>query len=45
MISNGGVMKCGCRYENVKLPMDEYHLNYYMFSIDMGGCDVVLGAE
>jgi hypothetical protein len=25
--------------------MGEYHLKSYMFSIDMGGCDVVLHVE
>ena len=32
MISNGGSMNC------------EYHLKYHMFAIDMGDCDIVLGA-
>jgi hypothetical protein len=45
MIANGGMMKCGGQCENVKLQMGEYHLKYHMFSIEMGGCDVVLGAE
>ena len=25
--------------------MEDYHLKTHMFSIDMGGCDIVLGAE
>jgi hypothetical protein len=45
MIANGGMMKCGGQCENVKLQMGEYHLKYHMFSIEMGGCDVVLSAE
>ena len=38
-------MKCGVRCENVKLQMGDYHLKTHMFSIDMGGCDIVLGAK
>jgi hypothetical protein len=45
MIANGGMMKCGGRCENVKLQMGEYHLKTHMFSIEMGGCDIVLGVE
>jgi hypothetical protein len=44
MIVNGGSMKCGGRCENVHLQIGEYHLKSHMFSIDMGGCDIVLGA-
>jgi hypothetical protein len=45
MIANGGSMKCGGRYENVCLQIGDYHLKSHMFSIDMGGCDIVLGAD
>ena len=45
LIANGGSMKCGGRCENVKLQMGDYHLKTRMFAIDMGGCDIVLGAE
>jgi hypothetical protein len=45
MIANGGSMKCGGRYENVHLQIGDYHLKSHMFSIDMGGCDIVLGAD
>jgi hypothetical protein len=45
MIANGGSMKCGGHYENVHLQIGDYHLKAHMFSIDMGGCDIVLGAE
>jgi hypothetical protein len=45
MISNGGSMKCGGRCENVCLQIGDYHLKSHMFSIDMGGCDIVLGAD
>jgi hypothetical protein len=44
MIANGGIMKCGGWCENVKLQMGEYHLKYHMFSIEMGGFDVVLNS-
>jgi hypothetical protein len=45
MIANGGSMKCGGHYENVCLQIGKYHLESLMFSIDMGGCDVLLGVE
>jgi hypothetical protein len=45
MIANGGSMKCGGRCENVCLQIVDYHLKSHMFSIDMGGCDIVLGAN
>jgi hypothetical protein len=45
MISNGGSMKCGGHCENVYLQIGDYHLKSHMFSIDMGGCDIVLGAD
>jgi hypothetical protein len=44
MIANGGSMKCGGHYENVCLQIGDYHLKSHMFAIDMGGCDIVLGA-
>jgi hypothetical protein len=44
MISSGGSMKCGGHCENVCLQIGQYNLKYHMFSIDMGGCDIVLGA-
>jgi hypothetical protein len=45
MIANGGSMKCGGRCENVRIQIGDYHLKYHMFSIDMGGCDIVLGVD
>jgi hypothetical protein len=45
MIINGGSMKCGGHCENVHLQIGDYHLKYHMFSIDMDGCDIVLGAD
>jgi hypothetical protein len=45
MIANGGSMKCGGCYENVHLQIGGYHLKSHMFSINMGGCDIVLGAD
>jgi len=44
MIANGGMMKCGGRYENVHLQMGAYLLRSHMFVIDMGGCDIILRA-
>jgi hypothetical protein len=45
MIANGGSMKCGGNCENVHLQIGDYHLKSHMFAIDMGGCDIVLGAD
>jgi len=45
MISNGGSMKCGGNCENVHLQMFQYPLKSHMFSINMGGCDIVLSVE
>jgi hypothetical protein len=45
MIANGGSMKCGGCCENVRLQIVNYHLKSHMFSIEMGGCDIVLGDE
>jgi hypothetical protein len=45
MIANGGSMKCGGCCENVHLQVGDYHLKSHMFAIDMGGCDIVLGAD
>jgi hypothetical protein len=42
MTANGGSMKCGWHCENVCLQIGGYHLKSHMFSIDMGGCDIVL---
>lgn len=39
------MMKCGDCYENVKLQMGDCHLKNHMFSINMGGCDIMLGVE
>jgi hypothetical protein len=45
MISNRGSMKCRGHCENVRLQIGDFHLKYHMFSIDMGGCDIVLREE
>jgi hypothetical protein len=45
MIANGGSMKCGGHCENVHLQIGDYHLKSHMFSINMGSCEIVLGAE
>jgi hypothetical protein len=45
MISNGVSMKCVGHCENVHLEIGQYHMKSHMFSIDMGGCDIVLGVE
>jgi hypothetical protein len=45
MIANGVSMKCGGHCENVCLQIGDYHLKSHIISIDMGGCDIVLGAD
>jgi hypothetical protein len=45
MIASGGSMKCCGWCENVCLEIGHYQLKYHMFSIDMGGCDIVLSVE
>jgi hypothetical protein len=45
IIANGGSMKCGERCENVRLQIGQYNMKSHMFAIDMGGCDIVLGAK
>jgi hypothetical protein len=45
MIANGGSMKCRGSCENVRFQIGDYHLKSHMFSIDMGGCDIVLGVD
>jgi hypothetical protein len=45
MIANGGSMKCGGHCENVHLQIGDYHLKSHMFAINMGSCDIVLGAD
>jgi hypothetical protein len=44
MIANGRSMKYGGHCENEHLQIGDCHLKSHMFSIYMGGCDIVLGA-
>jgi hypothetical protein len=45
MSANGGSLKCGGHCENVCLQIGGYHLKSHMFAINMGGFDIVLGAD
>ena len=46
MIANGGAKKCGVHCEKyLWLQMGDNSLKIHMFSIDMGGCDIILGVE
>jgi hypothetical protein len=45
MIANGSSMKCGGCCKNVRLQIGQYHMKSHMFAINLGGCDIVLGAE
>ena len=45
MVANGGIINFSGKFHNIKLTMGEYVLNSPMFSIPMGGVDVVLGVH
>ena len=45
MVVNGGTINFSRKCHNMKLAMGEYVLNSPMFSIPMGGADVVLGVQ
>ena len=45
MVENGGTINCSGKFYNMKLTMGEYLLNSPMFSIPMGGVDVVLRVQ
>jgi hypothetical protein len=45
MVAIRGYMKCGGRCENVKLQIGKYSLKNHMFTIEINGCDIVLGVE
>jgi hypothetical protein len=42
IIVNGGSMKCGGSCENGYVKICKYHLKYQIFSIEMGGHNIVL---
>jgi hypothetical protein len=45
MISNDFSMKCGGHCENVHIQIGDYHFKSHMFSMDMAGCEIVLGVD
>jgi len=45
LIANSGSMKCGGCCENVCLQIGQYHMKSHIFSLDMGGCNIVLGVD
>jgi len=45
MVVSGGTINCSVKCHNIKLSMVEYVLNSPMFSIPMGGVDVVIGVQ
>jgi hypothetical protein len=45
MISNGGSMKFGGRCESVHLQIGQNNLKSHTFTIDMGGCDILLSSK
>lgn len=42
MIANGGMIKCGWKCENVKLQTGDYDLKTHLFTINIGGCAIIL---
>ena len=45
MVANGGTLPCEGKCRNVRISMGYYNLCSDMFSLTLGGCDVVLGAQ
>jgi hypothetical protein len=45
MITNGNSIKCDDHYENVHIQMGHFSFKPHIVSIEMGGCDIVLGVE
>ena len=45
MIANGGTLPCKGKCHNVHISMGDYNLRSDMFSLPLGECDVVLGAQ
>jgi len=45
MVANGRTINFSRKCHNIKLSIGEYVLNSSMFSIPMGGVDVVLGVQ
>ena len=45
MIADGGTINCLWKCHNINLTMGVYVLNSPMFSIPMGGVDIVLGVQ
>jgi len=45
MVTNGGMIICFGKCDNIKLSMGEYVLKSPMLSIPMGGADVLLGVQ
>ena len=45
MIANGGTLPCKGKCHNVCISMGDYNLCSDMFSLPLGGCDVVLGTQ
>ena len=45
MIANGGTLPCKGKCCTMHISMGDYNLHFDMFSLPLGGCDVVLGAQ
>ena len=45
IIANGGTLPCKGKCRNVRISIGDYILCSDMFSLPLGGCDVVLGAQ
>ena len=45
MIANGGTLPCKGKCRNVHISLGDYTLHSNMFSMPLGGCDVILGTQ
>ena len=45
MIANGGTFPCKWKCHNLQISIGDYNLRSDMFSLPLGRCDVVLGAQ
>ena len=45
MIANGATVPCNGNFFNVRIYIGDYTLRSNMFSMPLGGCDVILGTQ
>ena len=45
MVANGSTLPCKGKCRNVHIYIGDYNLHSKMFSMPLGGCDVILGTQ